>query len=153
MILIRRDKKAQAWSLDLVVASLIFLVGIITLYIYAVNFSSQSQEQLNELFYEGNLASELILSDEDLGILTDGKVNQTKLDDFYGLSYQEQRNLLGVKNDFYFNITGLESPSGTPISYVGNPPSVGSGSENLIQITRLTIYKNRPVKINFFAWN
>ena len=58
-------KKAQVWSLDLIIASVIFSIGIIILYIYAINYSPETKNQLNELLYEGNLASKLILSDPE----------------------------------------------------------------------------------------
>ena len=66
-----KNKRAQAWSLDLVIASIIFIIGIIVLYVYAINYSSQAKDQLDELFYEGNLASELILSEKEQGISGD----------------------------------------------------------------------------------
>jgi len=143
-------KKAQVWSLDLIIASVIFSIGIIILYIYAINYSPETKNQLNELFYEGNLASKLILSDSDIGILSDNKINQDKLNDFNNFDYQTKKNQIGLINNFYFTFEGLEI-NGNPASYVGiiNPPEV----KNLIKITRLSIYKNKPIKFQLFVWN
>src|SRR3989344_2746537 len=91
-----KNKKAQAWCLDLVIASVIFLIGIIILYVYAINYSSQTK-----------------------------------------------KNQLGLKYDFYFVMDDLEA-NGNPVGYMGK--SNTSEIENLIQVTRLTIYKNKPVK-------
>jgi len=145
-----KNKKSQAWSLDLIVAVIIFMFGMILLYLYAINYSSQSRNQLDELFYEGSLAAKLILSEEVFGILSDGKINQTKLEDFYNLSYETQKTTLGLNNDFYFTFTGLEINE-TPVDYVGKINN--TETENLIQITRLTVYKNTPIKFNIFSWS
>jgi len=144
-----KNKKAQAWSLDLIVASIIFLVAIIILYVYAINYTSQSQDKLEEMFYEGNLASGLILSEDDSGILSKGKVNQTKLEDFYNTDYQTKRSTLGLRHDFYFTFLGLEI-NGTPESYVGKVNS--TNSDSLIQVTRLAVYKNNIIKFQIYIW-
>ncbi len=144
-----KNKKAQAWGLDLVIASVIFLIGIIILYVYAINYSSQTKNSLDEMLYDGNLASGLILSENDFGILSNGKVNQTKLDDFYNSDYQTKKNQIGLKYDFYFVMDDLEV-NGNPLNYIGK--SNISEIENLIQVTRLTIYKNKPIKFDIFVW-
>jgi hypothetical protein len=145
-----KAKKAQAWSLDLIVASVIFTAGIIILYVYAINYSSQTKNQLDGLFYEGNSASQLILSENDAGILSAGKINQTKLDEFYNYDYQTKKNKLGITNDFYFTFTGLEI-NGVPEDYVGKINN--TAIENLIQVTRITLYENKPTKFQIFIWN
>ena len=144
----KRSKKGQTWSLDLVIASIIFLSGIVMLYIYAINYTSQSKGKLDELFYEGNLASELILSGDDFGILTDNSVNQTKLDDFYS-NYAQKKALIGVKRDFYFILQNL-TIGGNIKDYVGVMNSTNTNS--LIQVTRITIYKNKPTRFNLYLW-
>ncbi|PIN92223.1 hypothetical protein COU55_02100 [Candidatus Pacearchaeota archaeon CG10_big_fil_rev_8_21_14_0_10_31_59] len=145
-----KNKNGQAWSLDLIIAGVIFLIGIVILFYYAINYSSQSKNQLDELLYEGNLASELILSEEESGILSNGIVNQTKLDFFANLNDTSKRNLIGIKDNFYFVMDNLEI-NGEPANYVGIINS--SETENLIQTTRLTIYKNKPIKFELFAWS
>lgn len=143
------SKRAQVWSLDLIIAGVIFLLGIIILYYYAINYSTQTQTQLNEMFYEGNHASELILDEENFGILVEGKINQTKLEVFDSLSNSDKKSLLGIKNNFYFIIEDLEI-DGVFVPYIGIMNS--SEVENLIQVTRLTIYKNKPTKFQIFIW-
>jgi hypothetical protein len=146
---ILKYKKAQVWSLDLLIAGIIFLIGVVILYNYAINYSSQSNSNLDELFYEGNLASDLILSGEDMGILSNNAINQSKLDAFYNLDDSTKKSNLGIKSNFYFTLENLEI-EGTPTAYVGIMNS--SQVDNLIQITRLTIYKNKPIKFQLFVW-
>jgi len=142
-------KKGQAWSLDLVIASVIFLSGIIALYVYAINYTSQTKDQLDELFYQGELASKLILSETGFGIVLDGKINQSKLDEFDGYDYATKKSLLGLTDNFYFTLPGIMI-NGTSASYVGkiNDTEI----ESLVQVTRLTVYNNHPVKFQIFMW-
>jgi len=138
-----KSKRSQAWSLDLIIAGFIFLVAIMTLYLYAINYSSQSQENLNELYSEGQVASELILSENDFGILSDKRVNQTKLDEYnYTSNYSGKRDVLGVTHDFYFSIDGSNFGrlNSTQIS-------------DLIQITRITIYQDKPTKFEIYIYD
>jgi len=144
------NKKGQAWSIDLIVAGVLFLAGIIILFYYAINQSSQTRNQLDELFYEGKLASELILSDESFGILTDNVVNQTKLENFFYLADDMKKEVLGLRHNFYFSMENLEI-NGNHQAYVGIVNT--SDVENSIQITRLTVYKNKPTKFQLYVWS
>jgi|WetSurMetagenome_2_1015567.scaffolds.fasta_scaffold249067_1 hypothetical protein len=148
--LFNKNKKAQGWSLDLVVGITIFLAGIIILYVYVVNYSSQSQKTLDELNYEGNLAAQLILSPDDFGILTNDRVNQTKLDQYY-FNYSMKKSSLGIDHDFYFVMNNLEA-NGTVVNYIGKTNTTTTIS-NLIKVTRITIYKQKPTKFELYVWS
>ncbi|MBI2045133.1 hypothetical protein HYT23_03680 [Candidatus Pacearchaeota archaeon] len=140
-ILTLKSKKAQAWSFDLVIASIIFIVGIVMLYFYAVNYTSQSENKLDDLFFEGNLASELILSEDSFGILTGNQINQAKLDEY--LNYQQKKDELGLTKNFYFNIQN------DPTNYgLVNPPDV----ENIVRVIRITIDNNKIVSFKLYIW-
>ncbi len=145
-----KSKRSQVWSLDIIVAAIIFLIGIIVLYFYAINYSSQAKVELDELFYDGKIASDLLLSEEDFGILINSKINQSKLNGFDALSDQDKRGVLGVSHNFYFTFDNLEI-NGNPTEYVGIINT--TQTENLIQVTRLTIYKNKPIKFQLFVWD
>jgi len=156
-------KKSQVWGFDLVIALIIFLVGIIAVYVYAINFLSEAQDTIEELSYEGNLASSIILSEgtpnswtitnvENPGILSNNKINQTKLDAFYYLTtanHTYTKKLLGIKNEFYFNFTGLKI-DGNPIGGIGKQIE---NPKNLIKLERFSIYEDKPIKFNFYIWN
>lgn len=144
----RQDKRGQGWSLDLTIAIVIFIAGVIILYFYAINYSSQNQKDLEEMNYEATVASELILSEDENGILTDNTVNQTKLDNF-ALNYNSRKNEMGIIRNFYFNMTGLEGQNGNPISHIGN---YNANPDNLIKVTRVTVYKNKPVRFDLYVW-
>lgn len=145
------NKKAQIWGLDLIIASVIFLTGIIILFYYAINILPQSKNQLDEFFYDGNLASELILSEDQYGILSDSKVNQTKLGIFFNLSNSEKKKLLGVANNFYFKMEDMVVVNSTgSYDYVGIMNT--TNTDNLVKVTRITIYNNKPTKFELYIW-
>ena len=55
--------KAQAWGIDLMVATSIFVVGILIFFIYSLNSFNESEEEIDKLFYDGKLISNYILSE------------------------------------------------------------------------------------------
>ena len=132
------NRRGQVWSFDLIVASVIFLIGIIVLFLYAINYSSQTKNQLDELFYDGNLASELILSEEDFGILSDDKIDPSKLAAF---DCRTKKSEMALKYDFYFNLDGND--------YCDIP----TNPEDLVKVTRITIYNDKPAKFEILVYD
>mgnify|MGYP001616494262 CR=1 FL=1 len=142
------SKRAQVWSLDAMVGIIIFTAAMVVLFFYAMNYTNQSEINIEDLSYQGNIAAEFILSEEH-GILTSNKINQTKLDEFYYSDYEKKKGELGVKDDFYFTMPDLEI-NGSAVDYVGKMN--GTAVKNVIQVTRFSIYKNKPVQFNIFVW-
>ncbi len=150
LILNKKNKLGQVWSLDIIIAGVIITTGIIILYIYAINYTNQSQENLDYLFYEGNLASQLILSEENFGILDNAsQINQSKLDDYY-YNYDLKKSVLGITKNFYFELDNMTEVNGTAVPYIGRKSPTTSSS---IKITRITIYKNQPIKFDLYVWD
>jgi len=143
------SKKGQVWSLDLLVAFLIFMMTLITIYLYALNYSSNSSNELNQLFLNSDLVSNLLLSEERYGLLSNGKMNKTKILEFDSLSESEKRALLGASHNFYFTIFDLDI-DGIPGDSVGifNVTEVSSQ----VKITRIIIFNNRPTKFELISW-
>ena len=142
-------KKAQGWGLDLMVAVIIFVGILITIITYSINFTNSGTRHLEELFDEGNTASEVILSESYPGILTNESIDQAKLEQLNNTDYNEIKSLLGLKYDFYFTFPELNI-EGIPAEYVGriNQTNV----ENLIKITRISVYNNKIIKFELFIW-
>jgi len=146
-------------------ATIIFLIGIFSIYIYAINFTGETEETLNKMYYEGGLASSLILSEgypenwnlenvKTPGILNQERINQSKLEMFYNLSnedYRSARNKLDISYnfEFYFNFSNMKI-EGEEISGIGKKPT---NTENIILTKRFSIYENKPIKINLYIWN
>ena len=67
--------------------------------------------------------------------------------------YAKSKSIFNTKYDYFFNfsvpikIDGNEIPEGG----IGKPFN-NEETQNLIKITRLTIYKNKPETLNLYIW-
>ena len=152
-----KQKKAQAWGTDLVIAFMIFSFAIIFFYFYSFNYSNETKDMLELLTYEGNFIADSLLSpgypdtwDEsdvlEIGLTTNGKINQSKIETLYEFTqndYERTKTIFKTKYDYYFY---METPINSTLEGIGKPGINSTNIEalNLIKITRFTIYQNKP---------
>ena len=100
-------KHAQIWSLDLLVASAIFVLGLVFFYLYTLNYARESDDMLSFMRYDAERITDALLSagyplnwSEDnvilLGISSNQAVNETKLAQLNALAennYERTRGL------------------------------------------------------------
>lgn len=158
-----KTRKAQAWGMDLTIAIVIFSVGLVAFYVYALNEPSEAKENIESLFYDGNIITEIILSEGypidwnsgnviKIGILSENKINETKLESFYNLAendYAQTKTLFNTGFDYYFNLTETMTINSVEVEGIGLQPS---DPQNLVKITRFTIYKNKPITAYLYIW-
>lgn len=162
-------KRGQAWGFDLMIAVTIFAVGIIIFYVYSINYPEEGRETLDKLYYEGNLIADSILSEGfpeswnsdnviRIGILSNNKVNETKLEGIYNLTtetpggYFRTQGLFNTKYNYFFNFSEqiiLDRDPPLPIPGIGQQ---ATNPTNLIKITRFTSYQNKPVILDIYIW-
>jgi hypothetical protein len=161
--MLKKGKKAQAWGLDLMIAVTIFIIGVVLFYFYALNYSSESKTIIDSLQYEGESISSSLLSDgypEDwnstnvvvIGLTTNDKINNTKLDRFYSLvqeDYNKTRTLFSTKYNYYINFSEPIIISGQQKSYIGLLPE---NEKNVIKVSRITIFKDKPATLDVVIW-
>ena len=157
-------KRAQAWGFDLMVAVTLFTVGIISLYVYSINFPADNQEPLLSITENANTLADEIFSEgypqywtiENVvrpGIMSGNKVNQTKLEQFYQLSslqYSRTKSLLRSNYDYYLYFPEPIMINGSEIDGIGRPET---NPKNLIKVTRFIVYKDKTVTANLHVWN
>ncbi|MBI2047116.1 hypothetical protein HYT26_03065 [Candidatus Pacearchaeota archaeon] len=168
-----KNKKSQVWGLDLIIASIIFMAGIIVFYLYAINFSTEAEESLDTLFNDGNFISNVLLSEgvpagwsgsnvSSPGLVSQSKINETKLEGFYSLvgsDYQKSKRMLNTKFDFYVYFTEKMSINSSIIDGIGksgvNRTNIleSESLQNIVKIERFTIYNNKPTQLNVYVWN
>ncbi|MFH1500837.1 MAG: hypothetical protein ABIE22_02725 [archaeon] len=158
-------KKGQVWSIDVAVAVVIFLVGAVMIYFYAINISQEASDKLDALLYEGNYIGEILLdqgSPQDWdntnvvtpGLTTANRINQTKLDYLNFIiigDYDRAQRLLGTQHYFFINFSEQMTVGSLPVSGLGNPPSVTA--ENIVKVTRFSVYESKPIQLNIYVWN
>ena len=177
------SKKGQGWGFDLMIAMTIFIIGITVFYFYALNYPSEGSDTLDNLFYDGTVISDLLLTEGfprdwnetnviQLGILSDNKVNLTKLERLYNLTwdhdagpsgeldqigYTRTKGLFNIRFEYFFNFSknmDTIDPARGTVPYIGKHYEFDAGvePENLIKVTRFTIYDNKPSTLNIFIW-
>lgn len=162
-------KKSQIWGFDLLIAVAIFLFGIIIFYFYAMNFNNESAEVMESLIKDGNIMSNMVLSEGSPsnwtldnvlspGILSSNKIDEIKLSLMINLtrdSYNFARTLFNTKFDFYFFLDEKINSEGNLYDGFGKPGVERNNLgeyKDLIKVERFTVYKNKPVKLTLFIW-
>lgn len=162
------NKRAQFWGTDLTVAFIIFALGIVTFYLYSFNYSNEAEDTLQILQSEGDIISEILLSTGSpenwdtsnviqIGLTTNGKINQTKLEYFYELTsnnYENAKQELNTKYNFYFFVDEQFEVNSNYIDGIGEPNTNRThiNGNNIIKTTRFTIYKNKPTTATLYIF-
>ena len=137
------NKNGQVWSLDLLVAFMIFLITLICVYFYTINYVANSSSELNQLFLNADIVANLLLSEDNYGLISDGRINKTRVEEFSSLSDSQKKATLGATNNFYFVISGYQDIVG-----IVNVTDVDSQ----VKITRIVIYEDKPTKFEIISW-
>lgn len=143
------NNKAQVWGIDIFIAIIIFIIGIIILYVYSINYVNQANDNIQELLYQGNNAADILLGPGGNGIISNNSIDQAKLDEYYLLDYEEQKINLGLVDDYYFVFEEMEA-NGESKDYIGLLNS--SSTQVFIKINRIALYKNKVVKFELYLW-
>lgn len=154
------SKKAQAWGFDVIIATGIFLFGMTAFFLYTINYPGEEQQKLEDLLYEGDLLASSLLSPgspenwtaqlvSKIGLLSNNVLDQNKLEEFYNLPYPLTKSLFGIKYDYFINSSQPLEISGAGIAGIGIIPE---NSKNNIKISRVTIYKNKPITLEIQLW-
>ena len=156
-------KRAQAWGFDLMIAISIFLVGALLFFVYSLNIYENESAKATSMKYEAEQIGNMLLSEGfpaswnksnvvKIGLLTENKVNETKISLFYELSesdYERTKTLFNTRYHYFFNLSEPILIGNTSVSGIG---SVFVNQTDLVKITRFTIYKNKPVTANIYLW-
>jgi hypothetical protein len=166
-----KSKTAQGWGMDLIIAVSIFTMGLVAFYIYSLNSPGEAKENLETLSYEGRILANTILSEGSpanwdaenyfkIGILTNNKINETKLQYFHELTdsdadYNDTKQKFDMSYEYYFYLSDIMDIDGG-IDGIGKPGvdrnSGYENAKNLVKVTRYTIYKNKPMTAYFYIW-
>ena len=168
----KKLNKAQAWGIDLVIATAIFTIGFTLFYFFSINQTTEGQETIEKLFYDGELMTKVILSEGypqnwkaenviSLGVTNNNKLNKTKLEKWYNMTknmtnYTTTKAIFNTKYDYYMFLDEDISVSGTTIDGIGKPnvnrTNATLDAVNLIKVSRLTIYENKPITLYLYVW-
>jgi len=168
--MLKYRKKAQAWGIDLMIAMIIFTVGIVIFYFYALNAPGEAKETMESLSYDGKIIMNTIFSEGypldwnpgnvvNIGILSDNKIDETKLENFDAMTgtdddYDRTKILFNTRYDYYFFLDDQMVINSFPVDGIGKPGvnRYDTDYENLIKITRFTVYKGKPITAYLYIW-
>ena len=164
-------RKAQFSHGDFIIGFIIFSIAILLFFKYYPHISPSHKDTGEDVLIEGKLITDSFLSegypsDWTTGNvvmigLTEGKakLNETKIMNFFSMDYQETRNILKTRYDYYFyftyknnsilKINGTEG-KGYPGVNSSNIDSIDT--ERLTKITRLAEHNLDIVKMVLLLW-
>ena len=159
----REMKKAQFWYADFIIGMLV-VVFIAVLFAKAVVDVPERGSELNMLSNDAVSIAGILMSpgvDSEnwingrgkIGLVEDGKVNATWLDDFSELvefgsgdeGYQKAREMLGAKYDFGFYFQDKKSKILNEKAYGGiddGSQLQGLSAENIVRVNRVVYFDN-----------
>ena len=158
------QKKAQAWGLDLVIASVIFLAALLSIYFYTLNYSAGENKGFRILDEGAGIIGDNLLSEgspEDwngssvtrIGLMTKGHLNLSKAEMFYQMAlsdYPKTRELFRVTHNYYVNFSEPIDIDGESVQIIGVLPS---GSSNVAKSSRVIVSNNKISKIEIVTWS
>lgn len=122
-------KKSQAWSLDIILAVILFAGSFFLIYFL---LKPQGESSIDILSREAELVSIQFLTESSLFNLTvDGKLNETKLQQLIG-DYSNIKSKIKVKGDFCIY---LEDQNGNIIYLANNVTGIGSSKISIGNVT------------------
>ena len=156
-------KRAQAWGFDITIAAIIFSLAVITFYLFSLNYSDEAGESLNALDYDANSIANALLSEGypaqwnsgdviKIGLLSNSRINETKLLSFKELSlsdYPKTKSIFNTLHNYEITFSENMTINSTTITSIGLTPS---SPQNLIKVTRLATYNNKPLVIYVNVW-
>lgn len=117
----KKEKKAQAWTLDFIISIVIITLVIIVLvkYFFSNESIQQDLKELDNMYLTLRTLESSILSTGVPknwtyynyvlpGILTNNKLNKTKLENLKKINYSELKNVFGIPENYEFVIVFLD---------------------------------------------
>jgi len=127
-------KKAQTWSLDVIIAIFIFIVVVIGFF-YIIDMSSKPNEA-EKLKDEGETVPDILISSEtgeNQSTVLEKRVDEGKIDELVEKSqtkegYENLKKELGIEGEFYIH---FEDDEGNIIYINESDETVGIGSHEV----------------------
>ncbi len=158
-------KKGQVFTIDFLLALLIFIATIIMSLKLVLNTANDDDYQILQLearAISDNLMTEGLPTDWNStnvllpGILTDKKLSISKLQSLKELGYNNVSGLLNARKNFYFYFAN--SSSILNITFCGfgainetcSPPEINS--KNIVRLDRIVLHEQKAVKMVMLVW-
>ena len=159
-----KTKKAQGWGFDLAIAAVIFSLGILIFYLFSINANNETAESFDNLKYEAGIIADSLFSEGSpaswtesnvvrIGLLSNNQINETKLEMFNAIAssdYPRTKQLFRITNNYYISFSENLSIGNQTIDTIGWRPTE---AQNLLKVTRLSSYNNKPIVFYIYSWD
>ena len=159
-----KNKRAQGWGFDLAIAAIIFSLGIVAFYLFSINSRNETAESFDNLRYESGVIAGSLFSEGApdswteanvirIGLISQGQLNETKLTRFNSLAisdYQRTKSLFRITSNYYISFSENIIIGNQTIEVIGRQPVE---AQNLLKVTRLTSYNNKPIVLYIYSWD
>jgi hypothetical protein len=130
-----KNKKSQAWGLDLLIALMIFIIGLAAFFLFYLNYSDDVGNDYESLSFDGNNLADSLFSEGNppdwnstlvvsIGLLTGNSLDPVKLENFYYLSqsdYQQTKAIFNTNYDYFFFLDNNLSIDNSSVRGIGKP--------------------------------
>lgn len=164
-------KRGQVAYIDMFLSILVFIAAMTFFFKSEVNASRIEESILDDLVLESRNVGDLIMSQgtptnwtngtvREVGLVQDYHLTQAKLDSMRSMTYDNMRNKLRTKYDFYMYFTSKYGPVDIGGYNFGiGKPGVNSTNVNqvedpdhIVKAARFAYYENVPVRITLLLW-
>jgi hypothetical protein len=125
----KKRGQGQSWSLDIILA---FVVFVLVIGIFYSVIGTNKKDKTQDLTLESNtVLSNLDMENSqksNLTIISDGKIDQEKLEQLYGSNYREIKQQLGIKGEFCIYLIDQYGNLVTVNTTEGQVGSFGNGN-------------------------
>lgn len=95
-----KRKKGQAWSMDISLAVVLFIVAFFIIYAI-VSGNTDGTEETESMSKQGEEILEKLLSeDSDLSVVSNGEINETKMENLLSQDYSDLKKEAGISDEF-----------------------------------------------------
>ncbi|PIZ51247.1 hypothetical protein COY27_04465 [Candidatus Woesearchaeota archaeon CG_4_10_14_0_2_um_filter_33_13] len=161
----RNSKKAQIWSIDFIIALVLFSLALYFFYTYGTDNLNMQNENFQEMYTNAEKLSDNLISSGYpinwtnssviiLG-LTDGntRLDSNKVLEFSKIDYQTSKILLATRYDFQISFKDRDNQNleilGTTI--LGKNISIESPT-TIVPVTRFVFYNSEIIKMEVLIW-
>ena|SRR3989344_3556486 len=159
-----RKKRGQGWGFDAMVASMIFTVALTTFYLFAINYGKSDQNRFDDLARDANVLADTVLTEGvpanwdqtnvvAIGIITNNKINETKLKNWYDLAqanYPATRVFFSTSVNYFVNLSDQIYINDEPVEGIGLKPQE---NKTVFRVSRFTTYREKPVTLYVVMWS
>jgi len=165
--------KAQSFSIDLVIALLLFGFTLLFYYETTTNLSANEIASFKDVLYNAKVISSYLISEgyptnwtKDnvslIGIMTNNRVNETKLEMFASMDYSLTKQIFNTPYDYYLFFqarNGSIVPINDSVEGIGKPGVSYSNLKevenprHLVTIHRIVIRSNDIMKMVIYQWH